>query len=320
MTARHPYYGVEVVRLRDLDDFRPCSLDPARIYLVPIGDGMELGFFVRLKGTETLRACLAGAKSPSNPDGHVFPMVALSEEWGDSAVLFSDPTLTLRPTNRLSWYLGTPGVDPHDAMERIIRRVAASERTKRLFVTGASGGGFASMRLAARFEHAVALAVNPQTDVFRYARGPLALTLQAAWPGWTRDRILEEHPERFRLADVYNDQSLARANLVHCVQNTGDRAHVETHLKPFLHEVGAPSESFSALQGRMTISRPFHGIGHIGMPREYWLAEAKFAAQRCESMRPGGLCEESPAPTTGAGTTSTPARQHNLRFAATLTW
>ncbi|WP_162943618.1 hypothetical protein [Arthrobacter celericrescens] len=283
------FYGVPVVHLESIDGFKPTTADDERIYTLAIGDGMTLSFLVNSQKSVRgeLRAGFHAAKGPSTPDGRYFAPVAISRNSRSPFVLFSDPTLTLAPANRLSWYLGTPAVDPDDWMEAIVRKVMAASGARYLVLEGSSAGGFVAMRMGARFANSVAVPRIPQTDVFRYSiRTPILETLRAAWPGLSYDEIMADFSHRFRIADRYTDPRWNRGNLISYVHNAGDTWHTVEHLEPFLAELGESSGAFLALDGRVSISRPYVGDGHIGIPSMCWPGDAEIALARLKSLRP----------------------------------
>lgn len=318
--SSHPFYKVPVQKLTSFESFQPSGTDREQIYTLDIGDKMELGVYVGFTktGSDVLRVGFHAAKTSKESRGHKFSPLGMSRNTNDSFILFSDPTLTLSDRSLLSWYIGTPHVNPDDWMELFVRRMMDVCKAKFLIVEGSSGGGYTSLRFAARFNNAVAVPKMPQTDLFRYMPGPLSIALRdAGWGHWTYERILEECPERFRIADVYNDSAWNRNNLVQYVQNMGDTSHVDGQLNPFMREVGASHESaFSVLRGQFAISRPFTGGGHVNMPPEFWIAENTFAINRLRKARanvkPEGLWQR-PA-TRAIPDHLKPVRSENLRF------
>jgi hypothetical protein len=278
----HPFYRCPV-RSDSLDTFTPEHSEV--IHLFEIGAGMALGAMVCARPSDMLRVGFHAAKTSSSDPSHMFSPVTLNRDSDHAYVMFSDPTLTLAPQKlALSWWLGTPEIDPDDWMENIVRRVADACGATWLLIEGSSGGGFTALRFAARFHYAVAVPKVPQTDLFRYQPGPLDATLEIAWPGWDRDRAQAEAERRFRIAPLYNDP--VHGPLVHYVQNAGDTVHIRDHLHPFLTELGSEPHVFSALNGRISISRPFVGTGHLPIPRAYWAAENAFALARLQRLRP----------------------------------
>jgi len=287
----HPLYKIPVRSLDSLDSFQPSIGDPEGIYTVDIGDGMELGFVAGHhhpdRKSDVLRVGFHAAKARRDERVHMFTPLAMARESNDSYILFSDPTLTLSKKTILTWYIGTPDINPDDAMEQLVRRMLQVTGAKYLLIEGSSAGGFASMRFAARFHNAVAVPKMPQTDLFRYRTPWLSEALrESGWSSQNYESVMSTYPQRFRIADIYNNREWHRNNIIHYVQNTGDTSHVEDQLKPFLYEVGAQQESFSARRGQFSISRPFTGAGHVAMPRAYWVAENQFALNRLRRMRP----------------------------------
>lgn len=320
--TEHPIYKKQVEKLDSFDSFSPSRNDPERIFTMDIGDGMELSFMSNASKvkSDVLRVGFHAAKTAKSSRVHQFSPVTMSRESGDSYILFSDPTLTISDKTVLSWYLGTPGVNPDDWMELFVRRAMEAYGAKYLLIEGSSGGGFTSLRFAARFRNAVAVPKIPQTDLFRYLEGPLALTMQeAGWQDWTYENVMTKCPQRFRIADIYNDKAWNRGNLVHYVQNVGDQSHVLKHLHPLLRETGAKNEHvFSALKGQFSISRPFTGNGHIAVPKEYWIAENKFAINRLKALRPEPEFEDVWQPPSTSGSSSGNLEQRRINISEHL--
>ncbi|WP_457962751.1 hypothetical protein M1E17_14710 [Arthrobacter sp. D1-29] len=283
------FYKAPVVTLSELDAFTPSLGDDETIYELEIGDGMLLSFLVNCRPSirGEIRTGFHAAKGPITPDGRYFAPVALSRASNAPFVLFSDPTLSLAPKNRLSWYLGTPDVDPDNWMEAIIRKLMGVVGARYLILEGSSAGGFVAMRLGARFANSVAIPRIPQTDIFRYSiRQPVRESLNTAWSGLSYVEIMKDYSHRFRIADLYTDPCWNRGNLISYVHNAGDTWHTEEHLNPFLEEIGESVHAFVALEDRMTVSRPYVGVGHVGIPSSFWPAETEMAFTRLRTCRP----------------------------------
>lgn len=288
ITEQHAFYGVPVFKLQDVDEFNPSIGDPARIYDLPIGKGMRLRALVdpRSATNMVVRVGFHGAVPARVPTGDAFfepGNIYKSRE--DPYILFADPTLSLNKELRLSWYLGAAWVDPDYFMEKMTRKLMAVTDACYMLAGGGSGGGFTAARFATRFKNGVASAKIPQTDVFRWPSGPLGRSLSYEW-NWDRERILRTSPTRFRLADIYGDSRWNRGNLLHIVQNVGDTEHVDDHLNPFLRELGETEEMDAALDGQVTISRPYFGDGHAPVPPSLWQAEDDTALVRLKALHP----------------------------------
>ncbi|MCO4276144.1 hypothetical protein NG701_17220 [Pseudarthrobacter sp. HLT3-5] len=278
----HPYYKRPVYELTDIDDFQPSPDDDIRIYQIRIGDGMTLGFMVgcaNSQASDVLRITLHGAKG--GQPGFMFHRFTSSVMTRAPFLLFADPTLTLDESNLLAWYAGTPKVNPDDWMELITRKVMAATSTVFPVFDGSSGGGFTAMRLATRFGRSVAVSLSGQTDIFRYYHKRWAeQTIKTAFPGMTKAEVADSFVGRTRAIDLYTDPRWNRGNMLHLVQNIGDQDHVKNHMNLFLNEIAAEHSDYVALDGRVTISRPYVGEKHIATPLALWDAEVTMAIAR----------------------------------------
>ena len=294
-----PFYKVPIFQLDNLAAFQPAAGDEERIYHLPIGDGMTLSFLTKPIPSEggAVRVGLHSAKGASTTDDHFFQPLNILRNSRAAYVAFADPTLTLNPSNRLSWYVGTPNVDPDDWMEAVIRKILAASGAIYVVTEGSSAGGFVSLRLATRFANAVAVPRIAQTDLFRYSiTRPLVETLSTAWRGYSYDDIMAEFPQRFRVADLYSDPAWNRGNLVYYVHNAGDVEHTRNHLSPFLDELGVGPDAVKALSDRVVVSRPYAGDGHVGVPSHYWPGDDALALSILTTIRPPGeSSQEEPA-------------------------
>lgn len=290
ITNDDPFYHVPVIQLSGLDDFTPDRGDPEQIYTLEIGDGMTLSFLANIPANtakDEIRVGLHSAKGNQISDGHYFAPLDIVRRSGAAYVLFADPTLTLRPTNRLSWFVGTPGVNPDEWMEAVIRKLMDSSGARYVIFDGSSSGGFVAMRLSTRFGNSVAIPRIPQTDVFRYQfQNQVMDTLDAAWKGMSYGDIMEGYAHRFRLIDLYTDPAWSRGNLISYIHNAGDTIHTTDHLNPLLAELGAGTDAYLAMDDRLAVSRPFVGMGHIGIPAPYWALDAEIAFNRLKAMKP----------------------------------
>ena len=284
-----PFYKVPIIQLDSLAEFQPAATDPERIYHLPIGDGMTLTFLTKPVPTEVgaVKVGLHSAKMASSPDGYFFQPVTVLRNSRFPYVAFADPTLTINPANRLSWFVGTPAVDPDDWMEAVTRKVMAASGARYVLVEGSSAGGFVSLRLATRFANAIAVPRIAQTDLFRYSiTRPVKETLNTAWSGYSYSDVMAEFPHRFRVADLYTDPAWNRGNLVYYVHNAGDVEHTTNHLSPFLDELGEGPHAIKALDGRVVISRPYAGDGHVGIPSMSWPVDDEMALITLKAARP----------------------------------
>lgn len=290
ITNDDPFYHMPVYEIASLDEFNPVRGEPEQIYSLKIGDGMTLAFLTNIPAQtahDDIRVGLHSAKGIQISDGHYFAPLDVARRSGSAYVLFSDPTLTLEPTNRLSWFVGTPNVNPDEWMEAIIRKLMRASGANYVIFEGSSSGGFVALRLSTRFGNSVAISRIPQTDVFRYdIQRQVKFTLDAAWRGLSYAEVMQGYAHRFRPIDLYTDPAWNRGNLVSYIHNPGDTTHTVDHLNPFLAEIGVDSDAYLALNGRVAISRPFVGMGHVGIPASFWAPEAELALRRLKELKP----------------------------------
>jgi hypothetical protein len=281
----HPHHHLPIHSLDSLEEFEPSESDGVRIYQLAIGDGMVLGFAVRAipSRDQVLQITMHGAKGGQK--GFVFNRFSSSMQSGRPFLIFADPTLTLDEGNLLAWYVGTPMVNPDDWMEPIVRKVLAATGAVFPVFSGSSGGGFVSMRLATRFSRSIAVPLSGQTDIFRYYDKRWATrTMDTAFDGMNGKEMVDLFTGRARIIDLYTDPRWNRGNLIHYVQNVGDRDHVEKQLNVFLAELGESPDSYLAMQDRLSISRPFIGRNHIATPVPIWDGEEAIAIARLKQL------------------------------------
>ena len=95
---------------------------------------------------------------------------------------------------------------------------------------GASGGGFAALYYAGTREGAVAVPVNPQTDLARYLPAAVARYARLAW-GLTGEGALQQMTAVTDLARVYRVPDRP----VFYIQNQNDPTHIKNHFTPFMN-------------------------------------------------------------------------------------
>jgi hypothetical protein len=156
----------------------------------------------------------------------LFPGVVLS---------IADPTLAADPALLLGWYVGTSGINVSKELAALVTRIAVANGIDRsnIIFYGSSGGGFAAMMLAPLVGGgATAVAINPQTRIIKYAKGPLNAFLLAAFPGLNPEAAEIKHAERLSAIHVWSNEISMDSRLL-LIQNTRDW-HYESHFLPML--------------------------------------------------------------------------------------
>lgn len=180
----------------------------------------------------------------------------------ENLLFVSDPSLCWDDSLPLAWYVGPEehDVTAHIAteVEHLVRRLG----TTRTVFTGSSGGGYASLALAARTPGSLAVSFSPQTRVSRYDRMPVKAF---------RTRLFPDHPDmdsveathRTRVDQTHRwaaGESQPEA-FVRIAQNAQDHRHIRAHLLPFLEAAGVDPETFEG-HPRVSVALDDFGEGH----------------------------------------------------------
>ncbi|MFI8778214.1 hypothetical protein ACIGH6_14175 [Brachybacterium paraconglomeratum] len=178
---------------------------------------------------------------------------SFSEGIPANRVFVADPSLAMHPELRLAWYAGNARQpDLQFLLPSILHHLIPAGQRVVLF--GPSGGGFAALYYGTFFPGSVAVAVNPQTSLFRYHAHEVQPWIDLAWaPGLG----LADLPVTVDLTARYRFSVETEAWFV---QNRGDTFHVREHQTPFL---SAMHES-----NRVHLIDLDSGDGHIPPPRE----------------------------------------------------
>lgn len=270
--GKHDHFGVPIFRVSRVQEIVPDAT-PA-IYELPVGEGLVLTVMARMvaKPNQSLTVVSHGAKEPSVglPYFNRFASLVRTDR---SFLLLSDPTLALDQTMTLAWYLGTDKLDPLDSIANLVDHVAKQWNIGRVLFEGSSGGGFSSLRLAARFPHSIALVFSPQTNVFNYEAGGVADRVKGQlFGGGNRSEVLERFRDRFSVVDLYARLSTdSRRPFVYYVQNSGDYDHVRLQMNPFLEAIADGSaKNHGRLPTNVHVAMVNQGPGHIRPTLEVW--------------------------------------------------
>lgn len=152
----------------------------------------------------------------------------ISEGLPTNRILISDPSLYMDDSLRLSWYAGSR---KQPRLQWVIRGIlkALIPAHHRVVMFGPSGGGFAALYYASKFEGSTAVPVNPQTNLAKYLPSEVGKYTRLAW-GLKETNALAQIDAVTDLARVYRSASTR----VFYVQNRNDGSHVRSHLDPFM--------------------------------------------------------------------------------------
>jgi len=171
----------------------------------------------------------------------VFQRWTWARHFPGSCVFVSDPSLYLHPDLGLAWYSGTARFDPlpviADRINALAARIGVSQAD--IYAYGSSGGGFAALRFAALQDAAVALAINPQTNISLYTSSNVQKFYDICFAGMSPDDILRDFPDRISL---FASLDKLRGKRLLIAQNTEDTHHLRTHFRPFCAALGVAAD------------------------------------------------------------------------------
>lgn len=177
----------------------------------------------------------------------------------------ADPTLAADPALLLGWYVGTSGINVSKELAALVTRVAIANGIDRsnIIFYGSAGGGFAAMMLAPLVGGgATAVAINPQTRIIKYAKGPLNAFILAAFPGLKPEAAEMEHVGRLSAIHVWSNEISMESRLL-LIQNTRDW-HYESHFLPMVKALEIGDDGMSE-DGRVRAHTFEDERGHSGV-------------------------------------------------------
>ena len=148
-------------------------------------------------------------------------------------VWIQDPTLYLDDRLKLSWFAGNRKMDVQGVLTDVIAKLLDVHGSQHAIFFGASGGGFAAMYYSRQFPGSLAVALNPQTNIRLYGKGPVKQYLEyglGAKPG-SVPSTLADYPIA---SDLIREYRKGFPNTIAYVQNAGDTSHVGRHLRGFI--------------------------------------------------------------------------------------
>lgn len=232
-----------------LDQFLTSAVPPG-VVSIAYGDGF-LDLLLMDRGAATTIVVFhaaAGDKVKSTP---IFSALGVTEALDANVIAVSDPSLDLGLG--LAWFAG----NSEQALQRDLvgvlqHAIGSFAEHRHLVFFGPSGGGFAALFYASKFEGSLAIAVNPQTSIGEYHDGPVDAYVEAAW-GEERTADVEA------VTDVAGVYAGAIRNTVAYVQNAEDGHHLNRHMLPWLEQLGGGRDEVWSLLGDW-------GSGHQAPP------------------------------------------------------
>ena len=222
--------------ISDLVD--PNSLPDGNIS-VKFPGGYIDSFLIQNPTSKNLVVLFSGARDPNRHPLPKFDRWSWSDKFGATILCISDPTLALDDKNlNIGWYMGTEETNYMPHIASWVRQVAQVMRipTSKIVTYGSSAGGFASIMLTAALKDSVAIAINPQLDVFKYYPKFVDQYMALAFPK-AGNALAEHDVKRFLAIDAIVSEPEARFIIA---QNIQDKFHFSKHYGQLCKKMGIP--------------------------------------------------------------------------------
>ena len=188
----------------------------------------------------------------------VFQRWSWASKFPASCLYFSDPALYHDSNLGLAWYAGN---SRGDYLAHIAEIVASAVKTigadpHQVFSYGSSGGGFAALRFARYLKGLQVIAINPQTDLWKY---PVKWTERMSKVCYSADDLGGVPQDQQYKFTALDPEVMAGARSIFLAQNVQDTDHYENHFTPFRKYVESSGHA------EMLTSREFSDeSGHAG--------------------------------------------------------
>ncbi|MCC3269916.1 alpha/beta hydrolase [Arthrobacter gengyunqii] len=218
-------------------------------------------------GSDTLLVISHGALPRSKYTLPRFEWMATLAARDENRIFLSDTALEGDRDFELAWFTGNAADDLTSRYADLVRKAAGELGATKIVFMGGSGGGFASLSLAAKVPGSRALVFNPQTIIRNYWHKSVDKYQKTLFP---------ELNDRTQLASFGTRVDVTRvvtpaANQIIYVQNDNDTLHVEKHLSPYAARNGLPAETGVSSTGNVSVVMEHFAEGHNMPYREVLL-------------------------------------------------
>ena len=209
-------------------------------------------------GSDTLLVISHGALPRAKYSLPRFEWMATLAARDESRIFLSDTALESDSEFELAWFTGGAADDLTSRYADLVQKAAEQLGSTKIVFMGGSGGGFASLSLAAKVPGSRALVFNPQTAIRNYWNKSVDKYQKTLFP---------QLPDRSHLATFGSRVDLTRVaapedNQVIYVQNDNDALHVEKHLTPYASRNGIQAETGVSSTGNVSIVLEHFAEGH----------------------------------------------------------
>lgn len=215
-------------------------------------------FLVENKGSDVLLVISHGALPRAKYTVPRFEWLATLSARDESRIFLSDTALEEHADLELSWFTGNASDDLTARYAEVVSEAAKQMGATRIVFMGGSGGGFASLSLAAKVPGSRALVFNPQTVIRNYWNNSVDKFQTTLFP---------EMKDRSGLTSLGSRVDATRlpqpeAHQIIYVQNDDDTLHVEKHLTPFALRNRIPVRTGVSENGNLSLILEHFASGH----------------------------------------------------------
>lgn len=188
------------------------------------------------KGSDKLFIVLNGALERGRTTNLTYQRYSWHPLFDGSVLYIADPTLFKYTSLSLAWYMGDKYTPLHEYLKNFVLSVAKNlgVKTSHIIFYGSSGGGFSAIQLASYVaSDAIAVSINPQTNIMKYVdtnRDPfLAQCFSVSLNDYSE--LMNNH--RF---NAIENIKLNNTKVL-LIQNETDTFHVKHHFEPLISEL-----------------------------------------------------------------------------------
>ena len=225
------------------------------------GEQYKASFLLQNTGSDTLLVVSHGALPRGKYQVPRFEWLATLEGRPENLLFLADGALDEHPGLDLAWFTGNSGDDITHRFSDIVRSVADQLGVKRVLFMGGSGGGFASLALAASLPESRALVFNPQTAIRKYWNRAVVQYQQNLFPEFDSLSALDALGPRVSAVERVRADKAATYQVIY-VQNNDDALHMDKHLAPFAAAVGMKPRSGVSPNGNVQLVVDRFADGH----------------------------------------------------------
>ena len=207
---------------RSLSEFESSPVTGG-ISSIAYGEG-TLDLLLTRRESSNLVVIFHAAADPTSISLPVFVGQGITQNLDSSVLFVSDPALDLQIP--IGWYTGDKERHLQHDLHRVIHQIALAVGAENIVFQGSSAGGYAALTYSHAFPDSLAIAVNPQTDIYRYHQAKVDQYLSACWNGLKPD-------VGTAVTNAISLYSESFPNYVLYAQNQHDEFHILNHYEPW---------------------------------------------------------------------------------------